>query len=605
MAKEPGKRYATARDLADELRRCLRGEPILARPVGRHEQLWRWAKRNPRVASLSAAVLALLVTVAVGSSIGYPVVSEKKREADQVREAESKISDENRRLAASEGKERDRAVSALRNTQHQLTLNYLQRGVALAEASNPSSGMASLVCALEIAEPEDQLRVSILNLMAGWSDSLGTCLPHNRSISTAVFSPDGKTILTVDAGTVRLWDAIMVSPRGNLHPNGLVHHAAFSPDGETLITASSDGTCAQLWDVATRALRGPPLCHEDKVRKVVFSPNGEFVLTCGGHNIAVWDAASGEAIWAMHRDASVFDVAISPDSRTLVAASSDKTAQIWDAAAGEPRGPALRHEARVGRAIFNSDGKTVLTYCYDDKTARLWDVATGKLRGSPIEGVRDGGSAFYSPDGKIVVAEKSNTVWLYDVPTGEPQGTPLRHEAQVSVVAMSPDSKTILTGDSVGTARLFDAATGQLRVTLRHDGYIWTVQFSPDGKTVLTGSGDHSARLWDVATGELRRAPLHHDGIVQEVAFSSDGKTILTRERIAARLWNASSTEPHSWAPVENASVVAVSPDGRTVVTGNWIWDATTGELRGDLSFAGRVIAAAFSPDGRDGRHGK
>ena len=78
LQKEPAKRYASATALADDLRRFLAGEPILARPVALPERCWRWCQRNPRVAALSAAVLLLLVSLAVGGPVAAILVSQQK-----------------------------------------------------------------------------------------------------------------------------------------------------------------------------------------------------------------------------------------------------------------------------------------------------------------------------------------------------------------------------------------------------------------------------------------------------------------------------------------------------------------------------------------------
>jgi serine/threonine protein kinase len=81
LAKEPGRRYETAGALAADLRRYLAGEPILARPVSRPERLWRWAKRNPRVASLSAVIVLLALTLTVGSVVAL-IIIDRERDAE-------------------------------------------------------------------------------------------------------------------------------------------------------------------------------------------------------------------------------------------------------------------------------------------------------------------------------------------------------------------------------------------------------------------------------------------------------------------------------------------------------------------------------------------
>jgi serine/threonine protein kinase len=60
LQKDPERRYASADALADDLRRFLNGEHVLARPVSRFERIWRWGRRNPALAVLSAALLLVL-----------------------------------------------------------------------------------------------------------------------------------------------------------------------------------------------------------------------------------------------------------------------------------------------------------------------------------------------------------------------------------------------------------------------------------------------------------------------------------------------------------------------------------------------------------------
>ena len=80
LEKEPRKRYATAADLAEDLRHFLRDEPIHARPISRLEKAWRWTKRNPRIASLSATIVMLLMIVAVGATVSAFIIAAAREE---------------------------------------------------------------------------------------------------------------------------------------------------------------------------------------------------------------------------------------------------------------------------------------------------------------------------------------------------------------------------------------------------------------------------------------------------------------------------------------------------------------------------------------------
>jgi WD40 repeat protein len=80
------------------------------------------------------------------------------------------------------------------------------------------------------------------------------------------------------------------------------------------------------------------------------------------------------------------------------------------------------------------------------------------------------------------------------------------HTGEIEAVAFSPDGKYVLTGSVDGTARLWDAATGQqLRIVQSQNSTVFSVAFSPDGKQVLIGSGDGIARLWHPDSRELIR----------------------------------------------------------------------------------------------------
>ena len=104
-----------------------------------------------------------------------------------------------------------------------------------------------------------------------------------------------------------------------------------------------------------------------------FSPDGRTVVTASFDNTArLWDAASGKELQRLTHDGAVDAASFSPDGRTVVTVSFN-AARLWDAVSGREL-HRLTHDGAVKAASFSPDGRTVVTASHD-KTARLWDIS--------------------------------------------------------------------------------------------------------------------------------------------------------------------------------------------------------------------------------------
>ncbi len=117
LQKVADKRYASCAEMADDLARFLKGEPILARPVSMAERSWRWCKRNPLIAIPSALAVGLLIATAGITTWSYlqisaqaVIITDERDEAKKQRDEANKqrTEAEKQKLIATQNEEKAR-----------------------------------------------------------------------------------------------------------------------------------------------------------------------------------------------------------------------------------------------------------------------------------------------------------------------------------------------------------------------------------------------------------------------------------------------------------------------------------------------------------------
>ena len=146
-------------------------------------------------------------------------------------------------------------------------------------------------------------------------------------------------------------------------------------------------------------------------------------------------------------------------------------------------------------------------------------------------------------------------------------------------MAWSPDARHILTGSGDGTARIWDATTGDNTLTLKRARKEWitAVAWSPDARHILTASRDGTARIWDATTGD-NTLTLTHTDWVRAVAWSPDSTQILTGcQDGTARVWDATRGEQVRFfiAVLPEGECAVLTPDQTRVIGASpyaWRW---------------------------------
>jgi WD40 repeat protein len=548
LQKAPARRYASARELANELECFQQGLPVKARPISAAARGVRWARRRPHVALLLGALI-----LALG---GWMVASERARRSARAGEAES------------------RAAAAER--QRLLTQQYLARGFESLERRESAKALPWLIKAWESERTGGGKRETVHSMRL---QSALEQVPHLEGLWA--FSSPGGALAVNDSGflgvaggqdgQVIIWDLQHGRTLVSWTEAEPVRATIFLPDNKHLIVVtaldvgSADPSARSV--LRLRRVATGELLHSwtvaGRVRSLAVAPEGQHLAlaTSLGH-VEVWDFSRGQRVSSsapMKHSADARRVRFTADGRALLSCSYDGTARVWNWRTGE-QALVFQHGGYVRDLHLSPDGQTIATSC-DDGAARLWSIKDGSL-----------------------LAE-------------------LRHQSRVYSVCFSKDGRLIATGSSDATARIWDARTGLPKTSaLRHPQRVNQALFDPTGKFLLTSTTEGLMTVWDLASGE-QLTSVTQTGNSEEILWLPNGEGFVTlgldglvrQWMLPAAPWKAElplPDSPNALSVHNKRNEALVGLDGGQAIL--WRWEQNSKPV--SLSAGSDVIGVGFFP---------
>ena len=639
--REPQERYASAREFAEDLRRFLRDEPILARRETLWRQSRRWARNNRGLAASLLGMVSLMLVIALGAIVSAIYYQRQEAEQRALRTASDELSAENRLLAY--GAQMVAAHQAWRG--HRGTLrakNLLARWMPSENAPDLRAWEWYFVNALCHQE-----KVALRG--------------HVGAVTRVAYSPDGQFIASASRdGSLRIWDAQTSDCVGVLPcEHGELYGLSWHPDGTRLATSGQSGVT--IWDVTDRHTIGEGVAvrsfeTEAEVFSVMYSPQGDRValgkrngplsildsrdwdVVCeiaghrvdiytqtigfssdglriavpGGEQAFVFDVESGRQVHAIDTDQGYIQAAtFSPDDRLLATSGRGARIKIWDLGSETPDEPLILDGHTHGVADLSwHPTRPLLASASWDGSFRVWNLVTGEQIGDPRGHDRHVFSVDWNPQGsQLISGGDDNLVKIWRPEHQEDPRIVARSPVQILSMDAKLDQSIAVIGTKTGVVQLRSLVDGS--VLREHEvgpnPFVFSVALDNNAQRYAFTEKSVGVHIHDIR-GETAPTVLSVEGRgANHVEWSPDGRTIVTTHNdTEIRFWDATSYQrlPGLTDGKTRYQRAVYSPDSsKLLACGSQgeiqIWDLRSRQFRNIESGAEFIAALSWTRDGR------
>ncbi|MEM7201321.1 MAG: protein kinase [Planctomycetota bacterium] len=585
LAKEPGRRYASAAMFLADVRRYLAGQSIAARPASVAYRVHIFARRN-RATFVAGIVVAVALVSATAFSARWAWIASQRSE-----ELERQLYRANIRGVA----------NALTDGRVEVARQLLD------EVPRPRRGW-------EWRHYESRL-----------DPSLGSPFPPGIASAYVQFSRDGTRLRLQDLATT---DAVVLD-RGTGEellridvPVGGDVRDFLLPDGRQMLRLDGRGVI-QRWDVDTgaqvpAAVRCPGVAEDWSVH-----PRLRRYVLVTDEAVQVRDLATDAVVASLWEGVDLYGADYSADGSVLAVGVAQHV-HVLDASSHAPMQEPLHLEqpGAVVRLEFDPRAATLAVGCAGG-TVRLFERREGRFVRRHV--LQLGGASAvtrvaWSADGQYLAAGNLGNVRVWDGRTGEEVAHIQGYRGWISGLTFAPSGELIVC-DSESQGKTWPVAGQSPGVLAGHRGFVYPVAVSADGQRILSGGWDGTAlrsgcvKWWDAQSGVPVASYGELGSNCLAAAFTADGA------RIVVQVWSGdtdnsvrvldsatgrelSRFEEHAGETVDQ---IVVHPDGRRVLSVErfqraLLWDVVSGEVEASFDVAsvkGQGLGAAFSADGR------